>query len=166
MGRATDDNWGKENYIIFRPGNELAHYLAKIAFSCGADMPIPASYSCVKRVCKEFLMNEWSSYWKNSTTGKRTKEILPTANLDLLISNKNVTYLLTNHGPFPYLCRFKILNNSDCLRGEHGVVEHYLTSCMYTKNYNLPLPAGAARTLWTRTLCENYLFLNKLKSIF
>ncbi|GBM21866.1 hypothetical protein AVEN_32854-1 [Araneus ventricosus] len=68
------------------PGNELADHFAKIASSCGADMSIPAPF--VKRVCKEFLMNEWNSYWKKSTTGKRTKEILPLANLDLLISNK------------------------------------------------------------------------------
>ncbi|GBN20146.1 hypothetical protein AVEN_227207-1 [Araneus ventricosus] len=101
------------------PGNELADHFAKIASSCGADMSIPAPYSYVKRVCKEFLMNEWNSYWKNSTTGKRTKEILPSANLDLLISNRYVIYLFTNHGPFPaYLCRFKILNNPDCLCGD------------------------------------------------
>ncbi|GBL96804.1 hypothetical protein AVEN_118935-1, partial [Araneus ventricosus] len=92
-----------------------------------ADMSIPAPYSYVKRVSKEFLMNEWNSYWKNSTTDKRTKEILPSENLDLLISNKYVIYLFTNHGPFPaYLCRFKILNNPDCLCGEHGDVDHYL----------------------------------------
>ncbi|GBM35649.1 hypothetical protein AVEN_244533-1 [Araneus ventricosus] len=66
------------------PGNELADHFEKIASSCGADMSIPAPYSYVKRVCKEFLMNEWNSYWKNSTTGKRTKEILPLANMDLL----------------------------------------------------------------------------------
>ncbi|GBM46751.1 hypothetical protein AVEN_31375-1 [Araneus ventricosus] len=149
------------------PGNELADHFAKIASSCGANMSIPAPYSYVKRVCKEFLMNEWNSYWKNSTTGKRTKEILPSANLDLLISNKYVIYLFNNHGPFPaYLCRFKILNNSDCLCGEHGDVDHYLTSCMYTKDYPLLLPIGAARTHWTRKLCKNYLFLNRLKSIF
>ncbi|GBM67968.1 hypothetical protein AVEN_22446-1 [Araneus ventricosus] len=95
-------------------------------------MSIPAPYSYVKRVCKEFLMNEWNSYWKNFTTGKRTKEILPSPNLDLLTSNKYVIYLFTNHGPFPaYLCRFKILNNPDCLCGEHGDVDHYLTSCGY-----------------------------------
>ncbi|GBL81551.1 hypothetical protein AVEN_147047-1, partial [Araneus ventricosus] len=111
------------------PGNELADHFAKIASSCGADMSIPTPYSYVKSVCKEFLMNEWNSYWKNSTTGKRTQQILPSANLDLLISNKCVIYLLTNHGPFPaYLCRFKILNNPDCLCGEHGDVDHYLTS--------------------------------------
>ncbi|GBN09324.1 hypothetical protein AVEN_88038-1 [Araneus ventricosus] len=149
------------------PGNELADHFAKIASSCGADMSIPAPYSYVKRVCKKFLMNEWNSYWKNSTTDKRTKEILPSANLDLLISNKYVTYLFTNHGPFPaYLCRFKILNNPDCLCGEHGDVDHYLPSCMYTKDYHLLLPTGAGRTHWTRKLCKNYLFLNRLKSIF
>ncbi|GBL73707.1 hypothetical protein AVEN_230696-1 [Araneus ventricosus] len=127
----------------------------------------PAPYSYVKRVCKEFLMNEWNSYWKNSTTGKRTKEILPSANLDLLISNKYVIYLFTNHGPFlAYLCRFKILNNPDCLCDEHGDVDHYLTPCMYTKDYHLQLPTGAARTHWTRKLCKNYLLLNRLKSIF
>ncbi|GBN73187.1 hypothetical protein AVEN_236878-1 [Araneus ventricosus] len=119
------------------PGNELGDHFAKIASSCGADMSIPAPYSYVKRVCKEFLMNEWNSYWKNSTTGKRIKEIPPSANLDLLISNKYVIYLLTNHGPFPaYLYRFKILNNPDCL------FDHYLTSCMYTKDYHLLLPTG------------------------
>ncbi|GBM80361.1 hypothetical protein AVEN_16456-1 [Araneus ventricosus] len=149
------------------PGNELADHFAKIASSCGADMSIPAPYSNVKRICKDFLMIEWNSYWKNSTTGKRTKEILPSANLDLLISNKYAIYLFTNHGPFPaYLCRFKILNNPDCLCGEHGDVDHYLTSCIYTKDYHLLLPTGAARTHWTRKLCKNYLFLNRLKSIF
>ncbi|GBL94478.1 hypothetical protein AVEN_6186-1 [Araneus ventricosus] len=143
------------------PGNELADHSAKIASSCGADMSIPAPFSYIKRVCKEFLMNEWNSYWKNSTTGKRTEEILPSANLDLLISNKYVIYLFTNHGPFPaYLCRFKILNNPDCLCGEHGDIDHYLTSCMYTKDYHLLLPTGAARTHWTRKLCKNYLFLS------
>ncbi|GBO13821.1 hypothetical protein AVEN_236087-1 [Araneus ventricosus] len=76
-------------------GNELADHFAKIASSCGADMSTPYSY--IKRVCKEFLMNEWNAYWKNSTTGKRTKEILPSENQDLLISNKYVIYLLTNH---------------------------------------------------------------------
>ncbi|GBM23879.1 hypothetical protein AVEN_208512-1 [Araneus ventricosus] len=50
------------------PGNELADHFVKIASSCGAYMSIPAPYSYVKRVCKEFLMNEWNSYWKNSTT--------------------------------------------------------------------------------------------------
>ncbi|GBN56891.1 hypothetical protein AVEN_236609-1 [Araneus ventricosus] len=129
-------------------------------------MSIPALYSYLKRVCKEFLMNEWNSFWKNSTTGKHTKENLPLENLDLLISNKNVIYLLTNHLPFPaYLCRFKILNNPDCLCGEHGDVDHYLTSCMYTKDYHLLQPAVAARTHWTRKLCKNYSFLNRLKSI-
>ncbi|GBM07150.1 hypothetical protein AVEN_15407-1 [Araneus ventricosus] len=129
------------------PGNELSDHFAKIASSCGADMSIPAPYSYVKRVCKEFLINEWNSYWQNSTTGKCTKEIRPSANRDLLISNKYVIYLLTNHGPFPaYLCRFKILNYPDCLCGEHGGVDHYLTSCMYTKDYHLLLPTGAART--------------------
>ncbi|GBM44116.1 hypothetical protein AVEN_242223-1 [Araneus ventricosus] len=130
-------------------------------------MSIPAPYSYVKRVCKEFLMNEWNSYRKNSTTGKRTKEILPSANLDLLISNKYDIYLFTNHGPFPaYLCRFKILDSPDCLCGEHGDVDHYLTSCMYTMDNHLLLPTGATRTHWTRKLCKNYLFLNRLKSIF
>ncbi|GBM93191.1 hypothetical protein AVEN_93748-1 [Araneus ventricosus] len=149
------------------PGNELADQFAKIASSCGADMSIPAPYSYVKRVCKEFLMNESNSYWKNSTTGKRTKEILPSANQDLLINNKYVIYLLTNHGPFPaYLCRFKILNNRDCLCGEHGDVKHYLTSCMYAKDYHLLLPTVDARTHWTRKLFKNCLFLNRLKSIF
>ncbi|GBM02442.1 hypothetical protein AVEN_76493-1 [Araneus ventricosus] len=38
------------------PGNELADHFAKIASSCGDYMPIPAPYSCVKRVCKEFLV--------------------------------------------------------------------------------------------------------------
>ncbi|GBM88205.1 hypothetical protein AVEN_145371-1 [Araneus ventricosus] len=128
--------------------------------------PVVASWIS-KRVCKEFLMNERNSYWKNSTTGKRTKEILPSANLHLLISTKYVIYLFTNHGPSPaYLCRFKILNNPDCLCGEHGDVDHYLTSCMYTKDYHLLLPTGTARTHWTRKLCKNYLFLNRLKSIF
>ncbi|GBM17133.1 hypothetical protein AVEN_251046-1 [Araneus ventricosus] len=112
------------------PVNELADHFEKITSSCGAEMSIPAPYSYVKRVCKEFFMNEWNSYWKNSITGKSTKEILPSANLNLLISNKYVIYLLTNLGPFPiYLCRFKILNNPDCLCGEHGDVDHYLTLC-------------------------------------
>ncbi|GBM82461.1 hypothetical protein AVEN_48624-1 [Araneus ventricosus] len=65
-----------------------------------------------------------------------------------------------------YLCRFKILNNPDCLCGEHGDVDHYLTSSMSTKDYHLLLPTGAARTHWTRKLCKNYLFLNRLKPIF
>ncbi|GBO13412.1 hypothetical protein AVEN_228734-1 [Araneus ventricosus] len=78
------------------PSNELADHFTKIASACGADMSIPAPYSYVKRVYKEFLMNEWNSYWKNSTTGKCTKEILPSANLDLLISNKYVIYLLSS----------------------------------------------------------------------
>ncbi|GBN87260.1 hypothetical protein AVEN_149316-1 [Araneus ventricosus] len=39
------------------PGNELADHFTKIASSCGADMSIPAPYSYVKKVCKEFLMN-------------------------------------------------------------------------------------------------------------
>ncbi|GBN60925.1 hypothetical protein AVEN_245737-1 [Araneus ventricosus] len=152
---------------VGNPGNELADHFAKIDSSCGADMSIPAPYSYVKRVCKEFLMNEWNSYSKNSTTRKRTKEILPSANLVLLTSNKYVIYLFTNHGPFAaYLCRFKILNNPDCLCGEHGDAHHSLTSCMYTKDYHLLLPTGAARTHWTRKLCKNYLFLNRLKPIF
>ncbi|GBN04328.1 hypothetical protein AVEN_49199-1 [Araneus ventricosus] len=93
------------------PGNELADHFAKIASSCGAYMSIRAPYYYVKRVCKEFLMNEWNSYWKNSTTGKRTKEILPLANLDLLISNNYAIYLLTNHGSLPvYLCH-RAINN-------------------------------------------------------
>ncbi|GBM88180.1 hypothetical protein AVEN_198846-1 [Araneus ventricosus] len=40
------------------PGNELPDHFAKISSSGGADMSIPAPYSYVKRVCKEFLMNE------------------------------------------------------------------------------------------------------------
>ncbi|GBM75295.1 hypothetical protein AVEN_45328-1 [Araneus ventricosus] len=75
------------------PGNELADHFAKME----ADMSITAPYSYVKRVCKEFLMSEWNSYWKNSTTGKSTKEILLLANPDLLISNKYAIYLLKNH---------------------------------------------------------------------
>ncbi|GBM83891.1 hypothetical protein AVEN_188133-1, partial [Araneus ventricosus] len=47
------------------PGNELADHFAKIASSCGVDMSITALYSYLKRVCKEFLMNEWNSFWKN-----------------------------------------------------------------------------------------------------
>ncbi|GBL74136.1 hypothetical protein AVEN_231027-1 [Araneus ventricosus] len=54
---------------VGNPGNELADHFAKIASSCGADMSRPSPYSYVKRACKEFLMNEWNSYWKNSTTG-------------------------------------------------------------------------------------------------
>ncbi|GBN84855.1 hypothetical protein AVEN_83301-1 [Araneus ventricosus] len=65
-------------------GNELADHFTKIASSCGADMSIPAPYPYVKRVCKEFLMNERNSYWKNSTTGKRTKEIIPSAKSGLI----------------------------------------------------------------------------------
>ncbi|GBM33899.1 hypothetical protein AVEN_74639-1 [Araneus ventricosus] len=153
--------------LVCNPGNELADHFAKISSSCGADMSIPVPYSYVKRVCKEFLMNERNSYWKNPTTGKRTKEILPSANLDLLISNKYVIYLLTNHGPFPaYIYRFKILNIPDCLRGEHGDVDNYLTSCMYTKDYHLLLPTGAARTHWTRKLCKNFFFFKEVEVNF
>ncbi|GBL89190.1 hypothetical protein AVEN_255299-1 [Araneus ventricosus] len=125
------------------PDNDLADHFAKIASCCGADMSIPAPYLYLlhirkKRVCKEFLMNEWNSYWKNSNTGKLTKEILP---LDLLISNKYVLYLLTNHRPFPaYLCRFKILNNPDCLCGEHGDVDHCLTSFEKLRKQYYELP--------------------------
>ncbi|GBL94100.1 hypothetical protein AVEN_185056-1 [Araneus ventricosus] len=39
------------------PGNEQADHFAKIASSCGADMPIPVLYSYVKRVCEEHKRN-------------------------------------------------------------------------------------------------------------
>ncbi|GBO39200.1 hypothetical protein AVEN_44328-1 [Araneus ventricosus] len=104
--------------------------------------------------------------------------VCPTGGQDLLYGGKECNeiglkfspdYYLSTTIEYPvqkYLCRFKILNNLDCLCGEHGDVDRYLTSCMYTKDYHLLLPTGAARNHWTRKLCKNYLFLNRLKAIF
>ncbi|GBN40251.1 hypothetical protein AVEN_106826-1 [Araneus ventricosus] len=69
------------------PGNELADQHAKLATKVGENLDIPAPYSFLKRCLKQFVLENWQTYWDDSGTGVRVREYVPKVNFNLLTHN-------------------------------------------------------------------------------
>ncbi|GBN69999.1 hypothetical protein AVEN_123409-1 [Araneus ventricosus] len=118
-------------------------------FSQRPDMSATALILMKKKFVKEFLMNRSGTH---ENYHWQTYKILPSANLDLLISNKLCHLSVSTMDLFSISVQVQDFENPDCLcSGRHGDVDHYLTSC------NIPglcllLPTGTAQTHWTKSL--------------
>ncbi|GBN01332.1 hypothetical protein AVEN_174300-1 [Araneus ventricosus] len=66
-------SWVKAHVGI--PGNELADQQAKLAITSGEKLFIPAPYSHLKRLLKNYIVNKWNEYWNSydSTSGIRVR---------------------------------------------------------------------------------------------
>ncbi|GBM88248.1 hypothetical protein AVEN_207936-1 [Araneus ventricosus] len=56
-------SWVKAHVGI--PGNELADQQAKLAITSGEKFVIPAPYSHLKGLLKNYIVNEWNEYWNS-----------------------------------------------------------------------------------------------------
>ncbi|GBM67803.1 hypothetical protein AVEN_130247-1, partial [Araneus ventricosus] len=56
-------SWVKAHVEI--PGNELADQQAKLAITSGEKFVIPAPYSHLKGLLKNYIVNEWNEYWNS-----------------------------------------------------------------------------------------------------
>ncbi|GBM30497.1 hypothetical protein AVEN_156255-1 [Araneus ventricosus] len=65
------------------PGNELVDQQAELAITSGEDLFIPAPYSHLKRLLKNYIVEKWNEYWNSydSASGIRARgyinQVLP-----------------------------------------------------------------------------------------
>ncbi|GBO27227.1 hypothetical protein AVEN_49548-1, partial [Araneus ventricosus] len=66
-------SWVKAHVGI--PGNELANQQAKLAITSGEKFVIPAPYSRLKGILKNYVVNKWNEYWNSydSASGIRVR---------------------------------------------------------------------------------------------
>ncbi|GBM98623.1 hypothetical protein AVEN_118818-1, partial [Araneus ventricosus] len=66
-------SWVKAHVGI--PGNELADQQTKLAITSGEKFVIPAPYSHLKGLLKNYIVNEWNEYWNSydSASGIRVR---------------------------------------------------------------------------------------------
>ncbi|GBO24706.1 hypothetical protein AVEN_142736-1 [Araneus ventricosus] len=66
-------SWVKAHVGI--PGNELADQQAKLAITSGEKFVIPAPYSHLKGLLKNYIVNKWNEYWNSydSASGIRVR---------------------------------------------------------------------------------------------
>ncbi|GBN21114.1 hypothetical protein AVEN_49214-1 [Araneus ventricosus] len=99
-------SWVKADDRI--PGNELADQYARIATTDGQGQNIPAAYTYVKRKIKNYILDSWQRYWKDSAKGVTVKGYIPTVDLNLLTHNRQLLFLISGHVLF--LLIYIILN--------------------------------------------------------
>ncbi|GBO11604.1 hypothetical protein AVEN_237621-1 [Araneus ventricosus] len=81
-------------------GNKTPDVFAKLVAEIGNGFEIPVPYSFLRKNITLDLLNSWNLRWLDSETGKRDEDFLQTPELELLILNKYLVYLVTGHGPF------------------------------------------------------------------
>ncbi|GBN17351.1 Putative protein in type-1 retrotransposable element R1DM [Araneus ventricosus] len=160
-------SWVKAHVGI--PGNELADQQAKLAITSGEKFVIPAPYSHLKGLLKNYIVNEWNEYWNSydSASGIRVRGYINQVSPKFLIHNKFLIYFLSGHGPFPsYLHRFKFLDSPHCICGLLGDADHYIFSCSLTKEFHLIKPADEHKKVWFNNLLTNRQAVTKMEGAF
>ncbi|GBL85490.1 hypothetical protein AVEN_34656-1 [Araneus ventricosus] len=160
-------SWVKAHVGI--PGNELADQQAKLAITSGEKFVIPAPYSHLKGLLKNYIVNEWNEYWNSydSASGIRVRGYINQVSPKFLIHNKFLIYFLSGHGPFPsYLHRFKFLDSPHCICGMLGDADHYIFSCSLTKEFHLIKPADEHKKAWFNNLLTNRQAVTKMEGAF
>ncbi|GBL55586.1 hypothetical protein AVEN_250688-1 [Araneus ventricosus] len=160
-------SWVKAHVGI--PGNELADQQAKLAITSGEKFVIPAPYSHLKGLLKNYIVNEWNEYWNSydSASGIRVRGYINQVSPKFLIHNKFLIYFLSGHGPFPsYLHRFKFLDSPHCICGMLGDADHYIFSCSLTKEFHLIKPADEHKKALFNNLLTNRQAVTKMEGAF
>ncbi|KFM61799.1 hypothetical protein X975_05129, partial [Stegodyphus mimosarum] len=133
--------WIKAHTGIY--GNELADGLAKDAATgnniTAVQIPWPTSY--LKKTLRQIVCNKWQQEWTNSLTGRRTFYFKPKVDLQRLIASPLLVRYISGHGPFPqYYHRHAITSTDECICGEEGTADHYITACPLTEDHHIAIP--------------------------
>ncbi|GBO15261.1 Putative protein in type-1 retrotransposable element R1DM [Araneus ventricosus] len=160
-------SWVKAHVGI--PGDELTDQQAKLAITSGEKFVIPAPYSHLKCLLKNYIVNKWNKYWNSydSASGIRVRGYINQVSPKFLIHNKFLIYFLSGHGPFPsYLHRFKFLDPPHCICGMLGDADHYIFSCSLTKEFHIIKPADEHKKAWFNNLLTNRQAVTKMEGAF
>lgn len=119
-------------------GNEEADKLAKAATQLPADIwsPFPRKFikNCIRREC----MVQWQDEWDAGTTGRRVYALFPRVDARPKLFQRQLTHLITGHGPFPTYLSYIFGRCDRCACGEIGHPDHFFTTCPLTCSYHLP----------------------------
>ncbi|GBM59032.1 hypothetical protein AVEN_27651-1 [Araneus ventricosus] len=128
-------SWIKAHVGI--PGNDLADQQAKLAITTGEKFVIPAPYSHLKGLLKNYIVNKWNEYWNSydSASGIRVRGYI------------NQT-----------------LHTVFC--GMLGDADHYIFSCSLTKEFHLIKPADEHKKAWFNNLLTNRQAVTKMEGAF
>ncbi|GBN01427.1 hypothetical protein AVEN_3178-1 [Araneus ventricosus] len=136
-------SWVKAHVGI--PGNELTDQQAKLAITSGEKFVIPAPYSHLKCLLKNYIVNRWNEYWNSYDSASE----------------------ISGHSPYPsYLHRFKLLDSPHCICGMLGDADHYIFSCSLIKEYHLIKLADEHKKAWFNNVLSNRQAVTKMEGAF
>ncbi|KFM76920.1 Hypothetical protein in type-1 retrotransposable element R1DM, partial [Stegodyphus mimosarum] len=124
-------------------GNELADQLAKEAAQNieAEEIQLSRPISWLKRRLIQAVNAKWQQVWDMGDTGRRAHYHLPKVNQDHLTANAQLVRFITGHGPFPaYFGKHGTADSDQCICGETGTPEHYVSACPLTAQWHLPIP--------------------------
>ncbi|XP_035215007.1 uncharacterized protein LOC118188623 [Stegodyphus dumicola] len=125
-------------------GNELADELAKQAAMNDDAINSPLAWPISHFLRKLHLQSvmQWQVLWDAEDTGRRAHYHLGYVDETRLLANSQLVRYVTGHGPFPvYFARFNITSTDQCVCGQAGTPEHYVSSCELTRELHIPFPA-------------------------
>ncbi|GBO32826.1 hypothetical protein AVEN_27170-1 [Araneus ventricosus] len=120
------------------PGNELADQQAKLAITSDKELFIPAPYSHLKCLLKNYIVKKWNEYWNSyaSTSGIRVRGYI---NQDIWIQLRDASANLRDKMYSPNINLVQDLE--DAITEELSAVPHEL--CTKSKE-NVPLRLQAS----------------------
>ncbi|GBM11646.1 hypothetical protein AVEN_16956-1 [Araneus ventricosus] len=135
-------SWVKAHVRI--PGKELTNQQAKLAITFGEELLIPAPYSHLKCLLKNYIVKNGINI--------RIAMIQPRE--------------LGRHGAFPsYFHRFEFLDSPHYICGMLGDADHSIYSCSLTKEFHLIKPVDEHKKVWFNLL-TNRQAVTKIEGAF
>lgn len=110
--------------------NEIVDTYAKKATSneeVEIKTKIPISY--IKKQIKREINKIWQDQWDNSTTGRKTYELIREVSTARIISDFHVNMVITGHGIFPTFQAQRFGADPYCWCEEEGTMNHILHEC-------------------------------------
>ncbi|GBM13825.1 hypothetical protein AVEN_44095-1 [Araneus ventricosus] len=156
-------------------GNERAHQLAKDAtqhWQPYSLIKLPKPH--IKGLLRNRMLEEWQTSWKNSDTGRKIYNIMPSVTLRptniIKITSSLIKWIredvifFSQHGPFPaYLKRFQLSDSDFCSCGGIGTALMNATECIYTVSWHMRKPAPNFEQEWLKRVANNLISQHKIR---
>ncbi|GBM28861.1 hypothetical protein AVEN_43578-1 [Araneus ventricosus] len=110
----------------------------------------------IKGFLRKSMLEQWQTSWKNSDTGRKIYNIMPSVNLRPTNWIRENVIFFSQHGPFPAYLKGSHLSDIDyCSCGGIGTAHHYATDCILTVSWRMRKPIPNFEQKWLKRVANN-----------